>query len=68
MHGMMDLRLFKPRREEILREAELNRLQKALRAKRKRPALSRLVSVVAWELEWAGGLLRKLLWTPKNDD
>jgi hypothetical protein len=50
MHGIMDLRVFEQRREEMLREAELNRLKKALRATRKRPAPSRLASTVAWEL------------------
>ena len=64
----MDLRVFEQRREEMLREAELNRLKKALRATRKRLASSRLASTVAWELMWAGGLLRKLLRTPQKDD
>ena len=68
MHGNMDLRVFEQRREEMLREAELNRLKKALRATRKRPAPSRLASTVAWELMWADGLLRKLLRTPQKDD
>ena len=68
MHGIMDLHVIEQRREEMLREAELNRLKKALRATRKRPTPSRLASTVAWELTWAGGLLRKLLRTPQNDD
>lgn len=68
MRGMMDLSLFKQRREEMMREAELERLKKALRAKRRRPAPFRLTSIVAWELMWAGGLLRKLFRTPKNHD
>jgi hypothetical protein len=68
MHGNMDLRVIEQRREEMLREAELNRLKKAMGAKRKRPATSRLALTVAWELARAGGLLRKLLRTPKSGD
>jgi hypothetical protein len=68
MHGMTDLRLSKQRREEMLREVESNRLKKVLRAKPKRPASSRLASIVAWELLWACGLLRKFFCTPKNED
>ena len=66
MHGMLDLRVIKQRHEEMLREAESNRLKKALRANRRRPAASRFITIVAWELLWAGGLLRKLLRMPKN--
>jgi hypothetical protein len=68
MNGNMDLRVIEQRREEMLREAELNRLKKAIRATRKRPATSRLASTVAWELARAGGLLRKLLRTSQNGD
>jgi hypothetical protein len=53
VHGIMDLHVIEQRREEMLREAELNRLKKALRATRKRPTPSRLASTVAWELTWA---------------
>lgn len=68
MYGIMDLRVIEQRREEMLREAELNRLKKAMRATRERSAPSQLASTVAWELAWAGGLLRKLLRTPQNGD
>jgi hypothetical protein len=51
--------LVEQRREEMLREVELNRLKKALRAERKRPAASRWASIVAWELMRIGGLIRK---------
>jgi hypothetical protein len=51
--------LAEQRREEMLREVELNRLKKALRAERKRPAASRWASTAAWELMRIGGLIRK---------
>ena len=57
---MMDSRIWKQRREEIVREAEQNRLAKALRRSRKRRG-SRRVSALAWELNRAAGRLRKLL-------
>lgn len=60
MYGPMNLEVLKQRREEMLREAELHRLKKALRADRKRPEVSRWVSSVVWELMRVGGLLRKL--------
>ena len=68
MYGIVDLRAIEQRREEMLREAELNRLKKALRVTRKRPAISRLASTMAWELARAGGLIRKLLRTLRNGD
>jgi ribosomal protein L17 len=68
VHGNMDLRVIEQRCDEMLREAELNRLKKALRATRKRPAISRLASTVAWEFARAGGLIRKLLRTLRNGD
>ena len=46
MHGVMGMKVLKQRREEVLREPELNRLKKALRAERKRPAASRWASTV----------------------
>jgi hypothetical protein len=51
--------LAEQRREEMLREVELNRLKKALRAGRKRPTASRRASSVAWELMRIGGLICK---------
>ena len=68
MYGAMNLEVLKQRRKEMLREAELNRLKKSLRAERKRPATSRWVTAVAWELARAVGLLRKFFRTPKNPD
>jgi hypothetical protein len=48
MHEMMDFKLWKQRHEELLREAEINRQARALRATGKRGAGRR--SVLAWEL------------------
>jgi hypothetical protein len=56
---MMSMEVLEQRREEMLREAELNRLKKVLRADRKGPIASRWVSRVAWEVTRAVGLLRK---------
>ena len=47
------------RHEELLREAELYRPKKAVRAIHKGSAISLWVSRVAWELMRAAGLLRK---------
>ena len=58
MREMMSLELAKQRREELVREAERNRLVKALRAARKRRAGSR--SVLAWEVRRIAGRLLKL--------
>jgi hypothetical protein len=66
MYGAMSLEVLEQWREEMLREAELNRLRKALRAERKRSATSRWATAVAWELARAVGLLRKFFRTLKN--
>jgi hypothetical protein len=66
VYEMMSMEVLKQRREEMLREAELNRLKKVLRADRKRPSASGWASTVAWEVTRALGLLRKLFRTPKN--
>jgi len=59
MHEMMSLELAKQRREELLREAELNRRAKAVRATRKRRDGRR--SALVWEVKrHAGGLLKLL--------
>ena len=50
MYGKMDLQEAKRRHEEMLREAELNRLKQAVRANRKGSATPRWASTVAWEL------------------
>lgn len=58
----MDYQIWKQRREEVMREAEQNRLAKALRDSRKRRGSGR-VSALAWELKRIAGRLRKLLRT-----
>jgi hypothetical protein len=49
-----------------MREAELYRLRKALRANRRRPADSQRTSTLAWELMRVVGLLRKFFRMTKN--
>jgi hypothetical protein len=53
---MMDLEIWKQRREEMMREVEQIRLARALRKSRKRRG-----SALAWELKRAVGHLRKML-------
>ena len=66
MHEMMDFRIWKQRREEVMREVELNRLAKALRATRKRCGGGRR-STLVWEIKrQAGRLLKVLLRTLRN--
>ena len=57
---MMDLELWKQRREELMHEAKQNRLARALRDPRKRRAAG-LASSPAWELRRGAGLLRKFV-------
>ncbi len=57
---MMDYQVWKQHREEMMREAEQNRLAKALRDSRKRRGSGR-TSALAWELKRIAGRLRKLL-------
>jgi hypothetical protein len=59
MREMMDFQLVNQRREEMLREAELNRRAKALRATRERRASQR--SALVWEIKRHAGRLLKLL-------
>jgi hypothetical protein len=59
MHEMMDFQLVKQRHAAMLREAELNRQAKALRATRKRRAGRR--SALVWEIKRHAGRLLKLL-------
>jgi hypothetical protein len=67
MHGMMiDPEEPRRRREELMREAELYRLKKALRASRRRPTVSQWTSTLAWELMRFVGRLRKIFRIPKN--
>jgi hypothetical protein len=68
MPEMMDLRAYKQRHEELLREVEFDRLKKTLRANRRKSASSRWTSTVAWELARAVGVLRKLFRPTKNRD
>ena len=66
MDGMMSMEVLEQRREQLVREAELNRLKKVLRADRKGSIASGWVSTVAWEVTRAVGLLRKPFRTPKD--
>jgi hypothetical protein len=50
---------------KMLREAEINRLQKALRTERKRPGS--WPSTVAWEVARVAGLLGKYFKTLRNE-
>jgi hypothetical protein len=60
---MMDLQTWKQRREEMMREAEQNRLAKALRDSRnkRRIGANNRASSLAWELKRLTGRLLKLL-------
>ena len=66
MHGMIDPEESRRRHEELMREAELYRLRKALRANRRRPTVSQRTSTLAWELMRFVGRLRKFFRTTKN--
>ena len=65
MREMMDLQVWKQRREEMMREAEQNRLAKALRdSRKKRRGAGRawtLARALAWELKRIAGRLLKRL-------
>ena len=61
---MMSLELAKQRREEVMREVELERLAKRLRAARKRRAGRR--SALVWEMKRQAGRLLKLLRAMRN--
>ncbi len=60
MHEMMDSQLWKQRREKLLREAEMSRQAKALRAARKRRA-GRRSAALLWEMKRYAGRFLKLL-------
>jgi len=64
MEEMRSLQLVKQRREEMLREVELNRRAKALRASRKRRAGR--ISALVWEIRRHAGRLLKLLRILRN--
>ena len=69
MYRTMSMEVLEQQYEEMLREAELNRLKKkALRAGRKRLGTSRWASTVAWELARTLGTLRKFFKAAKNAD
>jgi len=59
MPEMMSLELAKQRRQELLREAELRRRAKALRAAHKGDAIRR--SALVWEMKRQAGRLFKFL-------
>ena len=58
MNEMYDPNLWRQRREDMMREAERNRLARALRAHRKKR--SEGTFLLAWELRRIAGLLSKL--------
>jgi hypothetical protein len=62
---MMDLEVWKQRHEEMMREAEQDRLAKALRHSRKLRGASRASSLM-WELKRIAGRLRKRLRSLRN--
>ena len=64
---MINFQIWKQRREGMLREAEQNRLAKALRDSRKRRGAGR-TSSLAWELSRTTGRIRKLLRSSKRVD
>jgi hypothetical protein len=69
VYGTMSMEVLEQQHEEMLREAELNRLKKkTLRADRKRLGTSRWASAVAWELARTLGTLRRFIKAPKNAD
>jgi hypothetical protein len=64
MHEMMNSELVKQRREELLREAEMSRQAKALRATHKRRDGPR--SAPIWEIKRHAGRLLKFLRALRN--
>jgi hypothetical protein len=64
MQETIDIQLVKLRHEELLRQVELNRQAKALRAAGKGRAGRRFT--LAWEMKWHAGRLLKLLGSLKN--
>lgn len=59
MQGLNEFKTWRQRHEELLREAEMNRLAKAVRSGRKRR--SRPFPALGWELRRYGGRLSNLL-------
>jgi hypothetical protein len=64
---MMDMQVWNQRREELMHEAQQDRLAKALRDSRKRRGAGGAPSL-AWELERGAGRLLKLLRSLKPTD
>jgi len=62
---MMDFQIWKQRREEMMREAEQNRLARELQAARRKRA--RRTSALIWELKRHAGRLHKLLRASMKD-
>ncbi len=63
VYSSMSTEVLKQRREEMLREAELDRLARASQAGRTVP---RRASTVAWEMARVAGPLRKYARAPKG--
>jgi hypothetical protein len=59
MHEMMDSRIWKQRRKEVMCEAELSRRAKVLRASRKRRDSQ--TSILVWEMKGHAERFLKLL-------
>lgn len=57
MQGLNELQVWRQRREELLREAEMNRLARTARPDRKKPGW---ITVLGWELQRYGGRISKL--------
>jgi hypothetical protein len=57
---MMDLEVWKQRRDQMMHEAQQNHMAKALRDSRRRRGGGR-ASSLAWELKRGAGRLHKLL-------
>lgn len=62
---MMNWKVWQQRREEMVRETELNHLARALRKHRKERRSGR-TSALAWELRRGAGILLKLVRTLKT--
>jgi hypothetical protein len=60
LREMLDFQIWKQRREELLREVEMNRRAKLLRATRKRRDRGRR-STLVWEMNRQTGRLLKVL-------
>ena len=64
----IDPQLIKQRREELLREAEMDRLARALRAADNRRAHVKRVSALAWEWKRIAGRLLKIMKASKHTE